>query len=153
LHPAIIDKNPTQIPSDADDHISRLKSGLLQAQEHARVQQNTLDHILLLLQCLPGVGDSRTPQNIPATLEPQPLVTLADPTPQVWAQGLKPVTPNDFDGDRIKGQAFLNSCQLYISLCEDQFKDEQAKIHWALSFMKSRRAALYANSMLRNEAS
>jgi hypothetical protein len=41
----------------------------------------------------------------------------------------------------------------YISLCEDQFKNEQAKIHWALSFMKSRCAALYVNSILRNEAS
>jgi len=34
----------------------------------------------------------------------------------------------------------------------DQFKDEQAKIHWALSFMNPERAALYANSILRNEA-
>jgi hypothetical protein len=65
---------------------------------------------------------------------------------------LKPATPDDFDGDPLKGQAFLNSCRLYISLCEDQFKDEQAKIHWALSFMKSGCAALYANSILQNEA-
>jgi hypothetical protein len=140
-----MDENLTQIPSDADDHVSRLKSGLLQAQEHARVQQNTLDHILQLLQRLPSVGDIQIPQNIPAA--------PADPTPPVRAWGLKPATPNDFDGDRFKGRAFLNSCRLYISLCEDQFKDEQAKIHWALSFMKSGRAALYANSILRNEAS
>jgi hypothetical protein len=31
LHPAIMDENLTQIPSDADDHMSRLESGLLQA--------------------------------------------------------------------------------------------------------------------------
>jgi hypothetical protein len=147
-----MDENPTQIPSDADDRVSRLESGLLQAQEHARVQQNTLDHILQLLQRLPSVRDAQTPQNIPAAPEPQPPVTPADPTPPVRARGLKPSTPNDFDGDRLKGRAFLNSCRLYISLCEDQFKDEQAKIHWALSFMKSGRAALYANSILRNEA-
>jgi hypothetical protein len=153
LHPAIMDENLTQIPSDTDNCISRLESGLLQAQEHARVQQNTLDHILQLLQCLPSVGDSQTPQNIPATLEPQPPVTLADHTSQVWARGLRPATPNDFDEDHVKGQASLNSCWLYISLCEDQFKDEQAKIHWALSFMKFRHAALYANSILQNEAS
>jgi hypothetical protein len=147
-----MDENPTQIPSDADDHVSRLESGLLQAQEHARVQQNTLDHILQLLQHLPSVGDAQTPQNIPAALEPQPPVTPADPTPPVRARGLNPATLNDFDGDHLKGQAFLNSYQLYISLCKDQFKDEQAKIHWALSFMKSRRVALYANSILWNEA-
>jgi hypothetical protein len=148
LHPAIMDENTTQIPADADDRVSRLESRLLQAQEHARVQQNTLDHILQLLQHLPSAGDAQTPQNIPTTSEPQPPVTLADSTPQVRARGLKPLTPNDFDGDHLKGQAFLNSCRLYISLCEDQFKDEQAKIHWALSFMKSGRAALYMNSIL-----
>jgi hypothetical protein len=59
-----MDENPTTIPSDADDRISRLEFRLLQAQEHARVQQNTLDHILQLLQCLLGVGGSQTPQNI-----------------------------------------------------------------------------------------
>ena len=148
-----MDENLTQIPSDADDRVSRLESGLLQAQEHARVQQNTLDHILQLLQCLPSVRDAQTPQNIPAASELQPPTTPVDSTPQVRARGLKPSTPNDFDGDRLKGRAFLNSCRLYISLCEDQFKDEQAKIHWALSFMKSGRAALYANSILQNEAS
>jgi hypothetical protein len=71
----------------------------------------------------------------------------------VWAQGLKLATLNDFDEDWVKGRAFFNLCWLYISLCEDQFKDEQAKIHWALSFMKSGCAALYANSILRSEAS
>jgi hypothetical protein len=119
LLPPIMDKNPTQIPSDADDHVSRLESGLLQAQEHARVQQNTLDHILQLLQCLPSMGNAQTPQNIPAAPESQPLVTPADPTPPVRARGLKPVTLNDFDGDCLKGRVFLNSCWLYISLCKD----------------------------------
>jgi hypothetical protein len=137
LHPAIMDENLTLIPSDADDRVSRLESGLLQAQEHARVQQNTLDHILQLLQHLPGVGDSRTPQNIPVASKPQPPVTPADHTPQVWARGLKPVTLNDFDGDRVKGRAFLNLYRLYISLCEDQFKDEQAKIHCVRATLQS----------------
>jgi hypothetical protein len=78
-----MDQNLTQIPSDADDRVSRLESGLLQAQEHARVQQNTLDHILQLLQCLPSVRDAQTPQNIPAAPESQPPVTPADPPPPV----------------------------------------------------------------------
>src|SRR6267154_2163817 len=83
----------------------------------------------------------------------QPLVTLAAPALPGQARGLKPATPNDFDGDRLKGWAFLNSCRLYISLCESQFRDDQAMIHWALSFMKSGRAALYANHILQREAS
>ena len=42
---------------------------------------------------------------------------------------------------------------MYISLCDEQFRDEQAQIHCALSFMKSGRAALYANHILWKEAS
>ena len=33
--------------------------------------------------------------------------------------------------------AFLNSCQTYIRLCLREFVDEQTKIVWAMSYMKS----------------
>ena len=33
--------------------------------------------------------------------------------------------------------AFLNSCQTYIWLCPSKFLDEQSKIAWAMSYMKS----------------
>ena len=46
--------------------------------------------------------------------------------------------PNEYDGDLSKGQAFLTSCQTYIHLCLDSFPEEQVKITWALSYMKSR---------------
>jgi hypothetical protein len=36
--------------------------------------------------------------------------------------------------------AFLNSCQTYIKLCPREFPDEQTKIVWAMSYMKSGRA-------------
>jgi hypothetical protein len=102
-----MDKNLAQMTSDADDHVARLESRLLQAQEHARVQQNTLNHYLQLLQCIPG---TQMPPNPPAALEMQTLVTLADPIPQVQVCSLKPSAPNDFNGDCLWGHAFLNSC-------------------------------------------
>jgi hypothetical protein len=107
-----------------------------------------LDHILQLLQCLPGTGNTQVPETIPTAPESQTPETPANPIPQAQACSLKPSPPNDFDGDHLWGQAFLNSCQLHIFLCEEQFKDEQAKIHWALSFMKSGHAALHANHIL-----
>ena len=51
-----------------------------------------------------------------------------------------PSVPTDFDGYRSKGIAFLNSCQTYIRLCPEDFADEQTKIIWAMSYMKSGRA-------------
>jgi hypothetical protein len=134
--------------SEPEDCVSRLESGLSKAREQARVQQNTLDHILQLLQQLPISGVLQAPQDPPTALPAPTVAALAAPTLCEPAHGLKPTTPNNFDGDRLKGRAFLNSCRLYISLCKSQFQDDQAKIHWALSFMKSRRVALRANHIL-----
>jgi hypothetical protein len=58
---------------------------------------------------------------------------------------IKPATLNDFMGDRTKGRAFLNSCNLYIRLAPTQFTDDQAKIMWAFLFIKSNQAARFIN--------
>ena len=53
------------------------------------------------------------------------------------AHGLKPALPLEFNGDCTKGMVFLNSCQVYVRLCLNSFTDEQAKIVWAMSYMKA----------------
>jgi len=58
--------------------------------------------------------------------------------------GLKLALPSEFNGDCTKGMAFLNSCQVYICLCPNSFTDEQAKIVWAMSYMKAGRAAKWS---------
>ena len=155
-----MNENQKLMALDADEHITRLKSGLSEVREQARVQQNTLDDILQLLQRLLITEPERprNPNQIPGAPATTPrILTLRTPvldsSPHVRAHGLKLATPNEFDGDRLKGQAFLNLCRLYIALCKDQFRDEQTQIHWVLSFMKSRCAALYANQILQKEAS
>ena len=55
-----------------------------------------------------------------------------------------PALPTEYDGDCSKGLAFLTSCQTYIWLCLDSFPCDQTKITWALSYMKSGRAAKWA---------
>ena len=65
---------------------------------------------------------------------------------------IKPATPADFDGDHEKGRAFLNSCNIYFAICGDLFPNEQARVHWALSFFKADRAAHFANKVLQMEA-
>jgi hypothetical protein len=63
----------------------------------------------------------------------------------------KPAIPPEFDGDRKKGLTFLHSCQTYIRLCPEEFRDEQTKIVWAMSYMKSGRAAKWTARIFRWE--
>lgn len=54
---------------------------------------------------------------------------------------LKPGVPQDFSGDQKNGKAFLASCRTYICLVPKAFLDEETKIIWATSFMKTGRAS------------
>ena len=70
------------------------------------------------------------------------LIPSIQPTPITQkAYSLKPALLLEFDRDRTKGMAFLNSCQVYIHLCPNSFTDKQAKIVWAMSYMKAGQAA------------
>ena len=55
----------------------------------------------------------------------------------------KPVKPSKYDGDCVNGCTFFNSCTLYLGLCVNEFRDNQAQILWTLSFMKMGRAATF----------
>jgi Retrotransposon gag protein/Zinc knuckle len=63
----------------------------------------------------------------------------------------RPAAPTEFSGERSEGLAFLNSCQTYIRLCSDEFPDEQTKIMWAMSYMKTGRAQKWAARIYRWE--
>jgi hypothetical protein len=62
---------------------------------------------------------------------------------------IKPGTPIPFDGDRSKGRAFMNSCALYIRLCDSEFANDQERMLWVLSYMKTDRAAVFADRVIR----
>jgi hypothetical protein len=86
---------------------------------------------------------------------PKPKYTIVrppDPTTSAPTRNCtKPGVPKDFDGEREKGRAFFNSCRIYIRNCEPEFVDDQAKIMWALSYMKSGRAASFVDRVLHYE--
>jgi hypothetical protein len=65
---------------------------------------------------------------------------------------LKPSAPLEFNSDHAKGKAFLTSCQTYICLCPEAFKDDTIKIIWAMSYMKSRQASHWATREFEYEA-
>ena len=88
---------------------------------------------------------------------PSPPAPTMDTTSETGATGaggstkIKPAPPSDFDGDHGKGRAFLNSCELYLRLSPNRFPDELSKIYWALTYMKTDRAYMFANRTLRYE--
>ena len=57
----------------------------------------------------------------------------------------------DFDRDHGKGHALLNMCCLYFMIVGDLFPNDQACIHWALSFFKSDHVAHFANKVLQHK--
>jgi hypothetical protein len=63
---------------------------------------------------------------------------------------VKPATPPDCDGDHEKGHAFLNTYSIYFVICRSLFPNDQARIHWTLSYFKSNRAACFANRVFRS---
>ena len=64
---------------------------------------------------------------------------------------IRPAIPTDFDRDRRKGCAFFNTCCLYFVIIGDLFPNDQACIHWALSFFKPDCAACFANKVLQHK--
>jgi Retrotransposon gag protein len=66
-----------------------------------------------------------------------------------WA---KPSKPSEYDGNRANGRTFLQLCTLYLGLCASDFPDEKSQILWALSFMKTRRAAIFPTHAFTHEA-
>ena len=127
---------------DPDDNIS-----LIQALQEKQLQ--TEAQVVDIQSKLTQILSALTGNNAPPVVAPIPM---ASATP-VHSNRLKPATPSEFDGSRLRGRTFLNSCETYYRLCPDQFIDEQALIIWAMSYMKSGRAARWADRVFRYEHS
>ncbi|KIJ46969.1 hypothetical protein M422DRAFT_249248 [Sphaerobolus stellatus SS14] len=87
----------------------------------------------------------------------QQLLELLDPTRATAELALPGEAPfiqvMDKDTLRIKGQAFLNSCNLYFLIAGRTFQSEQAHISWALTFFKSGQGASFVDRILRTQTS
>ena len=86
------------------------------------------------------MSEQRLPQTTPKVSPIDTIPIRSTPTGRPPPLAL----PSEFDGDRSRGQAFLNSCQTYIHLSPDSFFSDQTKITWVLSYMKSGRAEKWA---------
>lgn len=123
-----------------DERVVALEQALSELQTRDVSTQTKLNLILEHISSL------KPPTSSPL---PETDIPILRPTPSM--RGPPPALPNEFDGNRTKGLAFLRSCQTYIRLCSDNFSDDQMKIVWALSYMKEGRAAKWAARIFRWE--
>ena len=119
--------------------------------------RTALEQVVAMLRSPEPRGGSPNPHPEPQGPPPNPGAQ-PEPRTQVPASprdeprsGIKAALPADYDGQRKTGQAFLNSCELYLQLAGHRFTDDQQRIHWALTFFKSGRAATFAHRTLQYE--
>jgi Retrotransposon gag protein/Zinc knuckle len=134
--------NPTQYfaPSSEEPRLTALEQAFADSQAQQIETQRQLKLLINGFQQLESFVKERqpppTPPKVPINITPVRTSPAGRPPP--------PALPSEFDGDRSQGQAFLNSCQTYIRLSPDSFLSDEIKITWALSYMKTGRAAKWA---------
>ena len=126
----------SEMLEDSPVHIGHVIA-LENAVDEMKSQNDVTHH--LLQDILSKLGPAQ-PQNVP-----NPTTRQLSPSPAGQKKNfLKPAPPSDFSSDRTDRKAFLTSCQTYIRLCPDAFDDEDTKIIWAMSYMKSGHAGRWA---------
>ena len=129
--------NPAQqaFSGPVELHLKALEQALADSQARERETQKQLDMLIIGFKHLEGmISELKVLPKNASTITP--VVPAGRPPP--------PALPMEFDGERSRGQGFLTSVQTYIRLCPDSFHSNQVKITWALSYMKSGRAAKWA---------
>src|SRR3981189_3634652 len=129
---------PPTLETDAMDaeRLQNIEEGLRQ---QVAANRSTQEMLARLFDKFNNLELPNLPISQPIIAPPN-LITHAAPPHR---SRVKPGAPQNFDGDREGGRSFLTSCQLYISLSIDNIADDQAQIHWALSYFKSGRAATH----------
>jgi hypothetical protein len=112
--------------------------------EASRATNKTLNKLLAAFSTQ-EVRENLTPPP-PASLPP-----VTTPLKTLQPSRVKPGIPSNFNRDRAQGRAFLTSCELYISLTQLDFIEDQVHIHWALSYFKGGHAATFAEHIIWQE--
>jgi hypothetical protein len=127
-----------------EEQFQQMEKRLNEQVEATRAMNETLNKFLVVM----------ANQEVARNVAPPPPVSPPFVTTTLQASHpsrVKPGVPSHFDGDRAQGRAFLTSCELYISLTQSDFIDDQVRIHWALSYFKGGRAASFAERILCQE--
>jgi len=140
---------------DSNEHFWILKQELAERKHRLEVMGKALDAILSKLNI--NLNEQRVEENSGFRRNQEELLrspsrestnlTPFSETSQKCSK-VKLAAPAGFDGSHKKGHAFLNSCMIYFTICNDHFLNDQAHIHWALSFFKTECVACFADKVL-----
>jgi hypothetical protein len=124
-----------------EERFQRMEKRLNEQVEATHTMNETLTEFLAVM------ANQEAARNVaPPPLASQPPVIT--PLKASHPSRVNPGTPSNFDGDRVQGRAFLTSCELYISLSQLDFIEDQVRIHWALSYFKGGRVATFAERII-----
>jgi hypothetical protein len=127
-----------------EERFQQMERGLNEQAEATRAMNETLNKFLAVMANQEAARNVAPPPPVPTPLVTTPL-QVSQPS------RVKPGVPSHFDGDRAQGHAFLTSCELYVSLTQSDFVDEQVCIYWALSYFKGGCVVSFAECISRQE--
>jgi hypothetical protein len=132
---------------DPNDRLWNMEEELTRNRLKTDAIEAALQNILAKLDALRVNEMHEEPSSGRAELAEEAENYVGESEPEVLRKlsRVKPATPLDFDGDREKGRAFLNTCSIYFAICGSLFPNDQA-----LSYFKSDRAARFANKVIRS---
>jgi hypothetical protein len=127
-----------------NERFQQMEKRLNEQAEATRAMNETLNKFIAIM------GNQEAARNItpPPPISPPFVTTTLQAS---HPSRVKPGVPSHFDGDRAQGRTFLTSCELYISLTQSDFVDDQVCIHWALSYFKGGHVASFDERILRQE--
>jgi hypothetical protein len=126
------------------ERLQNIEKQLNDQAEATRATNETLNKLLAAF----SAREAREHLTPPPPASPPPVTT---PLKASQHSRVKPGVPSNFNGDRAQGHVFLTSCELYISLTQSDFIEDQVRIHWALSYFKGRRAVNFAERIIWQE--
>jgi hypothetical protein len=128
-----------QYEVEPDEHLASLERDL------AKQREDTNDMFSAIQTSIAALTAAQSTLKCTKLLETPKTTPVVAPT----KNRLRPGLPLDFDSNRAKGHDFLKSCSLYMSLCSSDFADNQAKILWVLSYMKSRHGSNFTSDLVK----
>jgi hypothetical protein len=123
-------------PAMDEEHFQQMEKRLNEQAEATQAMNETLNKFLAVM------ANQEAARNVaPLPLASPPPVNT--PLKASHPSRVNPGAPSNFDGDRAQGRAFL-TCELYISLSQLDFVEDQVHIHWALFYFKGGRPVTFA---------
>jgi hypothetical protein len=108
-----------------NEQIASLEQALSKLQAQDVTTQQKLDTLINHITSLKPAEPIITPN--PCLFSPKAMSSVCRPS----------AVSSEFNRDCSNRMTFLCSCQTYIHLCPDNFSNDQTKIVWTLSYMKT----------------